>query len=331
MKAPPALRQQYRRARIAAAHLLGTPLNEKLKFLAAHRRWPCIRAAETFSEKVLVRKLYWDDARFPILADKIAVREWVAQRIGSEHLIPVAGTYDYEDLDRLELLPDHVIKCANRSGGVYFVREGREVDRGQLIRSLRRDLDFGFSAWSGESWYGDIPKRVIVERLLTTGGSIPCDYKFLVFNGAVRVIQVDIDRFTAHRRALFDRDWEFVPVRLSVASHPTLPPKQLPRRPQCFDRMLEIAETLGRELDFVRVDLYEIDGKRVYFGEMTLAPASGLGRFDPDGYDRKLGGFWRQPAPARSSGEADRIRRLLASAALETGAQDPHSRLRRNG
>lgn len=331
MKAPPALRQQYRRARIATAHLLGTPLNEKLKFLAAHRRWPCIHAAETFSEKVLVRKLYWDDKRFSILADKIAVREWVAQRIGTEHLIPVAGIYDYEDLDRLELLPDHVIKCANRSGGVYFVRGGRWIDRGLLIRSLRSDLDFAFAAWTGESWYGAIPKRVIVEKFLTVGGSIPCDYKFFVFNGIVRAIQVDIDRFSAHKRALFDRDWKFVPVRLRVASRPTLSPKELPRRPQCFDRMLEIAETLGRELDFVRVDLYEIDGRHVYFGEMTLAPASGLGIFDPEEYDRVLGDFWLQPAPARSSNKVDKMHRLLASAAPETSTQDQHSGLGKSG
>jgi hypothetical protein len=56
--------------------------------------------------------------------------------------------------------------------------------------------------------------------------------------------------------------------------------------------MIEIAEALGKDLDFVRVDLYEGEDERVYFGEMTLAPGSGLTRFDPVDYDRVFGTYW---------------------------------------
>ena len=41
--------------------------------------------------------------------------------------------------------------------------------------------------------------------------------------------------------------------------------------------MIEIAERLGEGVDFVRVDLYDVDG-RVVFGELTNYPAGGTDR-----------------------------------------------------
>ena len=43
--------------------------------------------------------------------------------------------------------------------------------------------------------------------------------------------------------------------------------------PQHLDRMIEAAESIGREFDFVRVDLYDLpDHPR--FGELTFYPGS---------------------------------------------------------
>lgn len=41
-------------------------------------------------------------------------------------------------------------------------------------------------------------------------------------------------------------------------------------------------------LTFLRTDFYEIDGK-LYFGELTFFPASGLEPFKPDDWDYKMG------------------------------------------
>jgi hypothetical protein len=59
--------------------------------------------------------------------------------------------------------------------------------------------------------------------------------------------------------------------------------------------MIVIAERLADEIDFVRVDLYNI-GERIAFGEMTVYPNSGLGEFDPPELDEKLGAFWHSLA-----------------------------------
>jgi hypothetical protein len=288
MSLPAQLRAVVIHSKLAMRGVLGAALFEKLKFLLAHHRWPRLPSATTFNEKVLARKLDPPDARYATVSDKVAVREWVAQRIGEQYLVPLRAIYAYDAIDRLDLAPGQVIKCANRSGGVYFTSGQSGIDRARLIEAIRNDLDFDFANWSGEPWYDDIPKRVVAEASLSdASGAVPRDYKFFVFHGKVRTIQVDLDRFVAHRRAMFDRDWNPLPCIYGQR-----PPKVPPERPRSLDRMLDIAETLGREFDFVRVDLYEIDDHQIYFGEMTLAPASGLKRFVPADYDRALGSYW---------------------------------------
>lgn len=55
--------------------------------------------------------------------------------------------------------------------------------------------------------------------------------------------------------------------------------------------MIEGAEALAHDLDFVRIDFYEIDG-RPRFGEMTFYPGSGLDPFDPAELDIIMGALW---------------------------------------
>jgi hypothetical protein len=68
--------------------------------------------------------------------------------------------------------------------------------------------------------------------------------------------------------------------------------------------MLDIAETLGAAFDFIRVDLYDVDGE-VWFSELTPYPGAGLAGFDP-ALDRRLGALWQ--LPPRSAVRAGRQR-----------------------
>ncbi|MFC0679121.1 ATP-grasp fold amidoligase family protein [Lysobacter korlensis] len=292
----------YVRAQFVMRKLIGVPIVEKTRYLLKHGRWPRLHAPRTLTEKIFARKLvHGHDPRFPVIADKVAVRDWVAQRIGEQYLVPALGVYDYQELDNLVIQPGQVIKCANRSGGVYFPSEAHIRDREAFIRRIRRDLDFDFARWTGEPWYGLIPKRVLVEKsLVDDQGNVPADYKFFVYDGKVRTIQMHIDRFGNHKRAMFDRNWQLIPLGNAIPEHIPPPPKRLAE-------MIEISETLGREFDFIRVDLFEIDGEQIYFGELTLAPGSGLTTFDPVDYDEIFGRYWQvDPTPREVAAEEER-------------------------
>ncbi|MDQ1217799.1 ATP-grasp fold amidoligase family protein [Microbacterium arborescens] len=58
--------------------------------------------------------------------------------------------------------------------------------------------------------------------------------------------------------------------------------------------MISIAERLGEGTDFVRVDLYDVDG-RVVFGELTSFPAGGDSPFEPESYNTEFGRPWTVP------------------------------------
>ena len=58
-----------------------------------------------------------------------------------------------------------------------------------------------------------------------------------------------------------------------------------------FDDMIRVARLLSADTDYVRVDLYNIDGK-IYFGEMTFTPASGLSQITNPSREQMLGEMW---------------------------------------
>ena len=59
-------------------------------------------------------------------------------------------------------------------------------------------------------------------------------------------------------------------------------------KPKMYDTMVKLAEQLSKDIPFVRVDFYEIDG-HLYFGELTFFHHGGLGEIHPDEYKIILG------------------------------------------
>ena len=129
---------------------------------------------------------------------------------------------------------------------------------------------------------------IIIEPLIGNDNSSILDYKFFVFRGKIACIQVDSGRFTLHTQDFFDCMWRPLPFHSSIPKSSILPIK-----PKNLNMMCEAAEELGREFDFVRVDLYDLpDGPR--FGEMTFSPWAGFQRFSPREFDFWLGEFWKK-------------------------------------
>ena len=115
---------------------------------------------------------------------------------------------------------------------------------------------------------------------------VPWDYKFFVFDGKCRMIQVDVDRFSGHTRTLLTRDWEVIPAEFGRPRAAVEP-----GRPKQLEQMLQVAEVAGKDIDFVRVDIYH-SVRGPIIGEMTCFPLGGTGKFAPLYYDHWLGSFW---------------------------------------
>ena len=139
-----------------------------------------------------------------------------------------------------------------------------------------------------EPWYSKIGRQLIVEPIVGPPDGLP-DYKFFVFGGRVEFIQMDIDRFTDHRRAFYDRSWRKQEISLGYPKLESL----IADPPRYLTAMTEAAEVLGAPFDFVRIDLYDLpDGPR--FGGVTFSPMSGFEQFDPPEMDRLFGRLWQR-------------------------------------
>jgi hypothetical protein len=259
--------------------------------------------------------MYWRMLydRRPLLttfADKVAVRDYVAKAVGAEVLPRVhAIVDDPADLTRAQLPVEFVIKPSHSSNRIWIVadpvrlgcpdpsgvteRQSRitpnddTLDWEKVVSTCRGWLAHNYSDLNLEWAYKDVIPKIIVEELLVDPeGGLPTDYKFLVFRGKAWQVHVTTGRFVDQRCNAFSPDWvpsDWVTVKPGA--------DRTPARPRSLERMIQIAETLGREMDFVRVDLYCI-GERVYFGELTNYPWAGNHRFQPESFNEELGAHW---------------------------------------
>ncbi len=165
-----------------------------------------------------------------------------------------------------------------------------DLDWSVIEATCQQWLSQTFGAVTHEWVYSQVPRRILVEPFLGPADytvlRLPIDYKLFVFSGRVHYIQVDTDRATNHKRTFFDRAWR----RQSFTYGFPMDTRVL-NKPRSLDQMIEAAEHLGREFSFVRIDLYEINGKPK-FGEFTFLPNSGLLPFSPASYDDILGALW---------------------------------------
>lgn len=245
-----------------------------------HGRRPELDAPALFTELVQQRKLAGHDRAMVQMADKVVAKTLVAQAIGSEWLIPTL--WQGTDLPATPPWPTpFVVKARHGCNQNAFVLDDAadwDAIRRRAAGWMRRDYGY----WLDEALYRAIPRGLLVEPFVGRPPILPLDYKFYVFGGRVEAVQVHLGRGGRHRWVLFDREWR----RLSAPDADTDP-----AAPATLGRMIAAAETLSATRDFVRVDLYEIDGKPL-FGEVTFYPGSGLDCFDPPSLDAALGAYW---------------------------------------
>lgn len=255
-------------------------LRIRLTYLWRHGRAPDLVRPQRFTELVQRRKLMDRNPRLPSLADKLAVKRIVAGRIGDGWVTPTLWHGVALPLEAPWAVP-FVVKARHGCNQNAFVVTGAE-DWSAIRARAAGWMQVRYGAWLDEWAYDDIPRGLLVEPFIGAPPTLPIDYKLYVFGGRVEFIQVHLDRGTRHRWMLFDRNWQ----RVSSAKDDADPP-----RPVTLSAIITAAEALADDLDFVRVDLYEVGG-RPRFGEMTFYPGSGLDPFDPPELDLVMGAKW---------------------------------------
>ena len=247
-----------------------------------HGRWPDLDRPRRFTEWVQWRKINDRDEKLARLTDKSIAKRVAADLLDPSFLIPTL--WRGRQLPEWPPAPLPLIVKANHGCNQFLVVE--TLDDWRRARSIApRWLRSSYGDWLDEWHYRAARRDIIVEPFLGEGGRLPLDYKIYVFGGRAEMVQVHQERRTNHRWSQWSRDWR----PLARNAQDVEPPRSLLK-------MLEAAELLAGNRDFLRVDFYEVDGQPL-FGEFCLFPGSGLDPFDPVTIDERLGGLWAAQHP----------------------------------
>ncbi|MEO2492181.1 MULTISPECIES: ATP-grasp fold amidoligase family protein [Collinsella] len=231
-----------------------------------------------FNEKLNWLKLHDRNPLYNILVDKLAVKQWVADKIGAQYVSETYDSWDRVESISLENLPEQfVLKTNHDSGGVAICRDKSSFDFDAAKRVLRRHLKSNYFWWTREWPYKDVTPMVMAEEYLEDEGFDTglVDYKVTCFNGNPRLIEVHRGRFGEHTCNYYDQDWN--PVTIDWAGIPVSPVEV--ERPEKLEKMLELSSVLTRGIPQVRCDWYVL-GDRLVFGELTLFNGAGLDPID---------------------------------------------------
>lgn len=228
----------------------------------------------TMNEKLQWLKLYNREITYSQLVDKYEVREYISEILGKEYLIPLVGCYEkYDDIDFSTLPDKFVMKCNHDSGSVSVINEKKSIDHKLLRRFYKKKLNDSYYKRYREWPYKHVKPRILIEKHMDENGNGIPDYKFYCFNGRAECVLVCVDREIGDTKFyFFNKEWQLLRYNKRGIEAPadfTLP------KPNNIDTMFEFAEKLSKDIPFVRVDLYEVDGK-IYFGEMTFFPNTGM-------------------------------------------------------
>lgn len=270
------------------------PINErwylKARYFLTFGRTLDLENPRTFTAKLQWLKLYGRPEQYAPLADKFAVYDFVRARIGDTHLNRMIGVYqDASEIPWNELPDKFVLKATHASGWNLIVPDKARLDRQQAMQICRQWLTTSYAARSREPVYERIPPRIICVEYLGDPDTELFDYKLYCFNGRVRLIHVDTERFTGHQRTFYSPEWERLPF---AYTYPTR--DEGVERPAALGELISLAETLAETIPFVRVDFFYIRNQ-VVFGEMTFFPDAGFGSFDPPEWDAIIGSYLKLP------------------------------------
>lgn len=192
------------------------------------------------------------------------------------------------DLKNMKNLSEQfVMKPTHGSGCFKIVTDFKSENIEQLVDLCKHWCSRNLGVEMNEFAFRDIQPRILIEELLSYPP--PIDYRFLCFNGKAKLIYTSHEENSKRVVNVFDLNFNPLPVRYSSPLG-----TQTFRPPSNLEEMIRISEKLSKNHDFVRVDLYNING-RIVFGEMTNYPNAGLGRFDPPEWDEKMLHVLKQP------------------------------------
>lgn len=262
-------------------------LANKIMYMVLMNRNMNLKKPQTFNEKINWLKLYnYPENQLVIkCTDKYAVREYVESKGLSSILNDLYGVYENVSEINWDKLPNEfVLKCNHGCGYNIICDDKNKLNINKSNKNLKKWMNENFALVSCEPHYSKIDRKIICERYL---GKDILDYKFFCFKGKPEFLYISRACNGSHHGLkvdFFSMEGNKMPFKRS--DHDSF--DTLPNMISNLEYAKKICRILSQDFEFVRVDLFEVEGK-IYFSELTFSPSSGMMPIEPIEYDKKLG------------------------------------------
>jgi len=219
----------------------------KKRFIKKLGYVPDFNEPKTFNEKVTARMIYDRCPFYTVLADKHAVRDLVANRIGTQYLVPLLGVHHYFEDIKFDLLPQQfVLKCTHDSGSAVICKKKDTLDMPHVKKKMNRSLSMNMYYRKREWHYKNITPKIMIEKYvelyvdqITQSTITTC--RVHCFQGKPKFIEVDITGADGIEYSnIYNTLWELQSFTVDGKKNTPLDVKE----PVEFVKMLELAEQL---------------------------------------------------------------------------------------
>ena len=246
---------------------------------------------QTFNEKLQWLKLNDHKDIYTTMVDKFEAKNYVANIIGEEYIIPTLGVWDnFDDIDFDNLPNQFVLKCTHDSGGLVICEDKTKFDINKARKKIQRSLNRNFY-WFGREWpYKNVKPRIIAEKFMSEyneqfNEDALTYYKFFCFDGEPKILYISKDKGREPHTDFFDMDFNRLPIKMK---DPNSTVDNLPKKPELFDEMKELSAKLSKGLKHIIIDFYQINGQ-LYIGEETFYHCSGFADVKPSEWNNQMG------------------------------------------
>lgn len=283
-----------KRLAIGIGRLIPDKIYLNIRYKKVFKRYINWDDPKSYTEKLQWLKIYDRKQIYTTMVDKYDVKQFVADKIGKQYIIPTLGVWDEVEKINFDELPNQfVLKCTHDSGGLVICTNKSILDIDATKKKLANRLKHNFF-WGAREWpYKDVKPRIIAEKyMVDESGYELKDYKFFCFDGVPKALFIASDRQLDGEDTkfdFFDMDFKHLPV---INGHPNA--NHCIKCPESFEKMKELASILSKGIPQLRVDFYDING-HIFFGELTFFHHSGFETFEPEYWDYKFGEWIKLP------------------------------------
>ncbi len=239
-----------------------------------------LKNPQTFNEKQNWLKLYDRRPEYTMMVDKYKVREYIAEKIGEEYLVPLLGVWDSPDEIDFDSLPNEFVLKCNHDNGVIICRDKSTFDieaaKKNLAWRLKRDYYRKLREWP----YKDVERKIICEKFMTASkGNKATEYKFFCYNGVPKYILIVSDRFATEKvdMDMYDIEWK----HLDVIRGEHKQAGDIFVKPENYTHLCDFCRILSKDIPYVRVD-FNVWNEKIHFGEMTFYDLGGFETYSPE-------------------------------------------------